>query len=311
MRRPAECCHSRVGRMNCQLPSEAKGAWVRGMQPCILAHLPSPPWGVWDAARTQPRRHGTPTSPAFTLIEVVLAIAIAIGILVVVLYFYQQAADLRTQLLLEAERVSTVRLLLDRLTADLRSARSDFNSGLGLSGDSSSIRFVKAELPSRSAWAGGQLGRALAAETDLKQISYGVTSSQEGTNLVITGLVRMEQPCVEPRPLPEAKGASLGSGEAQPEVPRGPEPLTEVIRFLRFRYWDGSNWQDSWNAIELPQGVEVSLGGPPLPESLIPEEYPYELFRRVIYLPGQGVSNGGVDFFDLLEEAAPSTEETP
>src|SRR5437667_10280498 len=34
---------------------------------------------------------------AFTLIEVVLAIVIAVGLLLVVLFFYQQAADLRTR----------------------------------------------------------------------------------------------------------------------------------------------------------------------------------------------------------------------
>ena len=62
--------------------------------------------------------------------------------------------------------------------------------------------------------------------------------------------------------------------------------LTEDIHFLRFRYWDGKGWQDSWRSSELPQGVEVSLGMEAFPPEAQPSEYPYEVFRRVIYLPG-------------------------
>ena len=52
---------------------------------------------------------------AFTLIEVVLAISIAIGIMLVLLFFYNQAATLRVQLVQQAERLSTIRLLMDRI----------------------------------------------------------------------------------------------------------------------------------------------------------------------------------------------------
>ena len=57
------------------------------------------------------------------------------------------------------------------------------------------------------------------------------------------------------------------------------------IQFLRFRYWDGSTWSETWSAPDLPIGVEVSLGGEPLPPESTAEEYPFELYRRVIYLP--------------------------
>ena len=50
---------------------------------------------------------------AFTLVEVILAISIAIGILVVALYFYSQATNLRAQLLEEADRISSIRLVMD------------------------------------------------------------------------------------------------------------------------------------------------------------------------------------------------------
>ena len=64
-----------------------------------------------------------------------------------------------------------------------------------------------------------------------------------------------------------------------------PEPLSEEVRFLHFRYWDGTKWLESWDGRKLPFGVEISLGF----------EAPFtddqgntsgEVFRRVVYLPG-------------------------
>lgn len=48
---------------------------------------------------------------AFTLIEVILAIVISLGMLVVVLFFYQQTANFRAQLVEETERLTAVRLI--------------------------------------------------------------------------------------------------------------------------------------------------------------------------------------------------------
>src|SRR5690606_21423107 len=62
-------------------------------------------------------------------------------------------------------------------------------------------------------------------------------------------------------------------------------PLTARIGFLQFRYWDGTNWVDEWSGMDLPGGVEISLGREPAPVESPEEEYPYERFRRVVYLP--------------------------
>jgi hypothetical protein len=59
----------------------------------------------------------------------------------------------------------------------------------------------------------------------------------------------------------------------------------EKLQFLRFRYYDGTNWLEAWTAPELPAGIEVSLGVEPLPPELTAEDYPFEVYRRVIYLP--------------------------
>jgi type II secretory pathway component PulJ len=248
----------------------------------------------------------------FTLIEVLLAIGIAIGILIVALYFYSQATELRTRLLAESERVTAVRLVMDRVTADLRCAYGTFSSGSGISGDSSSLQIVKTELASRSAWAGGKLGRAANAETDLKLVSYTVSSALEGTNTVVTGLVRTESPLVQTRQQAlNDRRANEATVEIQTEAVPSPEPLTDAIRFVHFRYWAGSSWLESWSGSRLPQGVEVSLGAEALPEGFLPEDYPYEVFRRLVCLPSATSNPGTAPLSGLDELMLPDEEMKP
>src|SRR5688572_29016155 len=139
---------------------------------------------------------------AFTLVEVLLAVGIVAGLLVVVLFFYQQAAQLRTELLLDAERSSSARLLMERLTAELRTARKHTFYEVPLVGDSTYMQFIAVDLPSQSAWTGDRLGRVSHPESDLKLVSYGAEVSLEDTNIV--GLARSEEPLIELRTaLPE------------------------------------------------------------------------------------------------------------
>jgi hypothetical protein len=72
-------------------------------------------------------------------------------------------------------------------------------------------------------------------------------------------------------------------------------PLTERIQFLQFRYWAGTNWVESWSGMDLPAGVEVSVGRDPMPVELSAEGYPFEIFRRVIYLPNSTHPSNRVD----------------
>ena len=69
-----------------------------------------------------------------------------------------------------------------------------------------------------------------------------------------------------------------------------------MIRFLHFRFWDGSAWLDSWADVVPPLAVEVSFGIEPQPDDALPEEYPFEVFRRVVLLPG-GRESDPLDLF--------------
>ncbi len=253
-----------------------------------------------------PAHHLSPRAvrhAAFTLVEVVLAISLAIGILVIALGFYQQAASLRGQIIEASEQLSTIRLLMDRLTADLRAARS--HDWEGFNGDTVSLRFVKSEALLPSGWTRNE------PLSDLRLVSFGVTTGLDGTNTVVTGLTRSERPALETRqPRAAATTAPLEPGStnnaASPAV--AIEPLTDVVKFLRFRFWDGTAWLETWSDVVPPLGVEVSFGLDAPPDDALPEEYPFELFRRVIALPGGRESDPFAELFSSVagEVATPS-----
>jgi prepilin-type N-terminal cleavage/methylation domain-containing protein len=225
------------------------------------------------------RKHRGATRTGFTLIEVILAIAIATGILVVALVFYQQAAHLRSQVIEEAERLSAIRLVMERVTADLRSAFAQ--PQIGFTGTTDSMEFVVARPPDLTAF-------PAAPASDLRKVYYYLAASLEGTNFVITGLDRTEETLLT---------KPTATGNSTQITPPGPLavatnsatvlPLATEIQFVRFRYWDGTGWLEAWDAPELPYAVEVTLGAEALPEDEVPEAYSAEVFRRVILLPGR------------------------
>ena len=219
---------------------------------------------------------------AFTLLEVILAVVIAAGLLIVAMSFYQRAADLRRQLLEEAERLATIRLLMDRMSGDLRTAFAEPRQGFV--GGSDFMRFVHAGSPTPMN----------ITEGALKLVTYSVITNAQGTNAVVMGFNRVEMPLVEMKVATGTNEPVAFNGAMDPMVSltttnRLEEPLTRSIRFVHFRYFDGSLWRDAWDGADLPLGVEVSFGAEPLP--MEEPEYPYELFQRVVFLPAGRVSS--------------------
>ncbi len=279
------------------------------------------------------RRKG---AAAFTLLEVALAIAISVGMLVVVLYFYRQASRLRADLLRQTEQVTSARLLMQRLTAELRAATIDEVTLDSLTGESNSIEFVTTVLPGPSAWGRGDLGRVLSPQADLHLVSYSLASDGTGTNFI--GLNRSDEPLVE---WGAGTNSDLFAGSSstdlsgtdtneedfffwdEPAAPALNTMLSPDFQYLQFRYWDGSAWLDSWYNVDLPLAVEVTLGIEPPPEESEATgteiaKADYELFRRVIFLPqnrGPSVlanssdSSDGFDDFD--QPAEPGMEDLP
>ena len=140
--------------------------------------------------------------------------------------------------------------------------------------------------------------------TDLKRVTYRLLS---GTNVLdIRGLDRTEE-------LLTAAAFTAGTNSTEfvnaagtnvisetdtnllttNDVQLLRRPLTDRIKTLQFRYWGGTNWFDSWSRLELPAGVEITIGKDPAPpetvptaaESATPEDSSPDIFRRVVYLP--------------------------
>lgn len=226
----------------------------------------------------------------FTLVEVVLAIAIAIGILTVALYFHHQSAQLRGQLIDQSEQIAATRLLMERLTTDLRTACSQ--PQVTFVGSNTFLRFAKLNVSSPSRGSNSnQVPTAVGS--DLTVVSYEVGSALKGTNLVITGIHRTEQPFqtfVGSQSSVLTVGTNTAVFDGFAPTNRVRRPITDRVHYLSLGYWDGFGWKERWSSSHLPQAVRITMGWSALAEGATEAEYGGELFRRVVVLPGYGAS---------------------
>jgi type II secretory pathway pseudopilin PulG len=234
-------------------------------------------------------------SHAFTLLEVLLAIVICVGMFFVVLSFYQTTAEVRTKANREVSRISAIRLVMARLSTELQTVQWKLASGSPLSGDSNSLEFVRTTLPRTDEWTGGDLGRVKRANTDLLKVNY----RGPATNGV--ALFRDEKPFITER---ESEEAIFNLGLIDEELDKLPPVLSHEIRFVRFRYRAGRDWFDLWQSNVPPAAVEVTLGNEKLPADVEFEDYPFEIFRRVIHVPAATAARGftGITSTNELEE---------
>jgi hypothetical protein len=112
------------------------------------------------------------------------------------------------------------------------------------------------------------------AESDLERVTYrlGIAEDPESGEEVLAGLERVYEKRFNVQVI---DAETLESSILSPQ-----------IGFVYFVYWNDGAPAESWVGGDLPQAVEVTLGFTPLPENVNPEDYPYEKFHRLIYLPG-------------------------
>jgi type II secretory pathway pseudopilin PulG len=236
-----------------------------------------------------------PGAAGFTLIEIILAIGITIGLLVVVLFFYQQSTQVREQILAETEHVSVIRMFLDHFARELQTAHNDTFLIMGLTGTSNYIEFVTSTTPRNSAWTTDTAGPS----ADLHLIRYRWDALWEDG---FTELFRDEETLVQTI-LPLDPAALPGEGASASNVTSTSTFVLEAIRHFQLRYWSGSEWQDSWNAWELPAGVEITVSSRSWPEEADPADYADTTYRRVIYLPQHALAAVADAASDPEEEA--------
>lgn len=223
-----------------------------------------------------------------TLLEVVLALGLVVLVAGAAFAAYWQTGVIRGRLISRTESVTARRQIMEQVTADLQGAMEYPFIAAGLPRTDSEFQVVTTHIPGPAAWATrADVGQPRAPETDLCIAGYRLAHAEdeEGRD-VIVGIDRTLQRVVTARKTEEGAGREV-------EVVR----LTDRFRYLRFRYFGGpgdeetaqaEQWLDSWSGGRLPRAVEVTLGVEPLPENTDPDDYPYETFTRIIYVPAAG-----------------------
>ena len=231
-------------------------------------------------------------SKGMTLLEVALAVALTVGVVGSAMVFYHHAVEVRRRLEDEIRRISVQARIMDHLTNQLRFARTYPYLGMSLYGDDRQIEFVTATLPGKAAWALRRFtDEAIPPEQDLQLVGYRLRTSQDEdpNETAVEGIERTHRKVLAVRIIEDPQ-----DGEGDQEKREGPPERRNMetalmgpgVKFIAFRYFRDGAWSTNWGGGDLPQAVEVTLGSEELPEETEVDEYPYPVFRRVIYLPG-------------------------
>ena len=204
-------------------------------------------------------------------------------------WFSRYAAEVRAQTVQRLEKVHARRVVLERLSQQVRSATLYPNAGLLVEGQHDTLTFGAVVLPPPSVFNQyGTTEKPPPPQHDVVKTTYRLRKVTDDSERVleVQGIeVAIQKLLTAPVALEPGKEAVEPDASAAIIETR---LLSPYFRFLRFRYFDGSAWLegDAWTAGELPRAIEVSIGEQPLPDGVDPPDYPYELFRRVIHLHG-------------------------
>ena len=245
---------------------------------------------------------------AFTLLEVLLAVVIATGLLSTAMYFYQKSSRFRSDLILETERIASARLILNRMSTELRSTLQHPVRNIGFKGGSNWVEFLKTEIPSEASWAMSTENSSSSAypEAGYRLIRYELAMK----NVIDTGLDNTaNREMIENLNLdnnsdvaPGGDFPSLKQGDAIDRTERRlltakastnslatvriePVRITDQLKYMQLRYLNNGNWAENWGGPNPPAGIEISLGIDPLSVTNLLEEYTNHVYRRIVRIP--------------------------
>ena len=262
---------------------------------------------------------------AFTLLEVLLAVVIATGLLSTAMYFYQKSSRFRSDLILETERIASARLILNRMSTELRSTLHHPVRNIGFKGGSNWVEFLKTEIPSEASWAMSTENSSSSAypEAGYRLIRYELAMK----NVIDTGLDNTaNREMIENLNLdnnsdvaPGGDFPSLKQGDAIDRTERRlltakastnslatvriePVRITDQLKFMQLRYLNNGNWAENWGGPNPPAGIEISLGIDPLSVTNLLEEYTNHVYRRIVRIPTSIASITPPNETNLVEE---------
>ncbi len=257
---------------------------------------------------------------SFTLIEVLLAVSIIMMIMGTVYAFYTHSVKVTQMAKAKMQDSQLARVLLFKIAAELRAVTtSGSRFTTVMSGEAESIEFITTVVPSRLVFFPQDItdsGRVI--EHDLRLVHYSLGKDEDDEEKIL-GLRRDELRCLltpiideksaselTPEEIEEAKedqrkfkfSLDSDSDQAVSEQPLISQViLSDRIKYLRFDYYDGTQWLNRWDPTEpdaIPRAVKVTIGFTQVSEEdyrreqLVPmEERPwvddrYELIVSVI-----------------------------
>ena len=219
-----------------------------------------------------------------TLLEVILALTLSVGLVGSALGFYRYAVDVRRGIEAEMRRIEGGRMVMELITNELRSATVYKYLAMGVEGQADKIQFVSTAVPGSSVWlprdqADQGTDSSIVPEHDLRIVGYGLQAGKDQATgaPTVQGLQRTCQKNITAR---------VVEADRDIEV----RLLSQDIKFINFRYWQDGQWLPAWTGGDLPGAVEITLGADPLPEGVGAADYPFDVLRRVVYLPESGES---------------------
>ena len=245
---------------------------------------------------------------AFTLLEVLFAVVIAAGLLATAMYFYHKSTRFRSDLILEMERIASARLILNRMSTELRSTLHHPVRNIGFKGGSNWVEFLKTEIPSEASWAMSteNISSSAYPEAGYRLIRYELAMK----NVIDTGLDNTaNREMIENLNLdnnsdvaPGGDFPSLKQGDAIDRTERRlltakastnslatvriePVRITDQLKYMQLRYLNNGNWAENWGGPNPPAGIEISLGIDPLSVTNLLEEYTNHVYRRIVRIP--------------------------
>jgi general secretion pathway protein J len=187
-------------------------------------------------------------SKGFTLLEVLIAVAIMAGIVTVIYASFSTASRNVAQAEARRDAADLARTLLTKLSNDISNAyynqfmKETFFYGKKSGADQDAPRFDTIALTTLTNWR-----KPNSKESDLWEVGYRFEEKPEKNSAV---LIRKEKREFGTDNTPLEGGIDYA--------------LTERVKGLRLRYYDGSMWTDDWDntsqrSLQLPKAVEITL----------------------------------------------------
>ncbi len=229
-----------------------------------------------------------------TLLEVLLSLALIVMMMSGIFGFYMTVLRVRSEGSQIAQDVLLTRAILERMAEEIRQATDIVpGDGIGFQGTEDRITIVRTRMPENYSYVEFDdtvMSNLPPVQLDLVRVSYELLKDEElvddeGVPLV-HGLWRSEQKRFDPSPdfvVPEdAQSMVEREGEAVPvDIPQPEGELyAPEIKYLRFQYFDGSQWRDQWQ-------VEDDAGGVGLGKAAASGKVTYALPQAVMITLGR------------------------